>query len=49
MADTAKADKLARMKKLLAAADKRLAKAHTDLQEREARIQKLESLLGSRN
>ena len=41
----AKAEKLARMKKLLAAADKRLAQAQADLQERDTRIQRLEAQL----
>ena len=41
--EQAKADKLARMKKLLAAADKRLAQAQATIQERDARIQRLES------
>ena len=41
--EQAKADKekLARMKKLLAAADKRLAQAQATIQERDARIQRL--------
>jgi hypothetical protein len=41
-APTADAAKLARMKKLLAAADKRLAQVHATIQERDARILRLE-------
>lgn len=39
--DKAAAEKIGRMKKLLAAADKRLAQAHATIQERDARIQRL--------
>ena len=50
-ADAEKADKIARMKKLLGAADKRLEKAQAELQERDQRIQLLEArvhqMLGS--
>ena len=41
----AREEKLARMKKLLAVADKRLAQAQADLHERDARIQRLEATL----
>ena len=43
--DADKADKIARMKKLLGAADKRLEKAQAELQERDRRIQALEARL----
>ena len=44
-ADAEKADKIARMKRLLGAADRRLEKAQAELQERDQRIQLLEARL----
>ena len=44
----AKAEKILRMRKLLAAADKRIAQANAELQERDAQIRRLEGRLAGR-